>query len=483
MYDKENHARHDAYAFNTTRNRRTCLTDTVSIVNNLCTSASATCQVNGRVEVRVARIARLELQGSSEKVPMGGNIIGGDRVLQSLHDVAFASPPAFDLADNNSGVLIVSLHHVAGINASGHVLDSGLQILTTRKNNTFSEAAGPLATDAGNPTLATKGTETRTQLGLDPNTNAEIELEGGGGKRQGAGDIVVVKLVPKIVDRKLFLQDGLVARAGEQMLALSRSVLGSDLAAEEAPGRHALIIVLGLELFKGLVHLAKGYLVEAGVLNLLPLRGRGAIGTQRSATRRSHGRTINTGVWHEAQVRVFGGGLFARHGRVGRGASNGRSSGSGSGSGSIVGRSSSPCCGCCGLEVGGDIGVGFEVLGTREEMLLLARRVLRSGLLAVDALHRHALVAFWKGRTAWSVHAGPPGGVGCGCLTGQYGDDMTKWKYDNIRYLRSARNSTKALWTSWSTWRGMIPSKGRLQPGGLTINSRPKRKGRRVCRK
>jgi len=66
--------------------------------------------------------------------------------------------------------------------------------------------------------------------------------------------------------------------------------------------------------------------------------------------------------------------------------------------------------------------------GALQKVLLLARRILRADLLAIDALHREALVVF--------------------CKRVSFGDVGARNERVDERELPFARNSTNAAWTS-----------------------------------
>ncbi len=92
-------------------------------------------------------------------------------------------------------------------------------------------------------------------------------------------------------------------------------------------------------------------------------------------------------------------------------------------------------------------GIGMVLqTGTLEEVLLLARGVLCSDLLTVDALNGHALVVLYVETGFWSVTDTNSNKVTRTC-TIQSILKMT---------IPLALNSTNAAWTSWSTVRPMV---------------------------
>lgn len=103
------------------------------------------------------------------------------------------------------------------------------------------------------------------------------------------------------VGRDLFLQHGLVSWTLEQVLSLARRVFGASLVAVETAGRHALVIVLVLELLESGVYLLEGDIGEGGIFGLL-LLGRGLVSAERGTNVKGSamGAAVDAGVGCEA---------------------------------------------------------------------------------------------------------------------------------------------------------------------------------------
>lgn len=99
-------------------------------------------------------------------------------------------------------------------------------------------------------------------------------------------------MVSQVVSGDPVLEYRLVAGAREEMLALARRVLGPDLVAVDALGRHALVVLVGLELDKGGVDLAEGELVEPGLARVLRLEFLAGMG--RAVARAEGGPASNS---------------------------------------------------------------------------------------------------------------------------------------------------------------------------------------------
>lgn len=103
----------------------------IGIVDNLGAPSAPAADPEARVEVLVPIVARLELDRHSELVPAGGDVVGRDRVLHSLHHVPVSGPPALDLAYDGGRVLVVGLDQVLGRDLRRHVSDRRLGVLAS----------------------------------------------------------------------------------------------------------------------------------------------------------------------------------------------------------------------------------------------------------------------------------------------------------------------------------------------------------------
>ena len=190
-------------------------------------------------------------------------------------------------------------------------MDDGI----TYKDTALAPATSPLATDARDPGLTAVRSVANVHLGLNPDAHTEVKLEGRGGQSQRGGNIVIVEVVEKVVRRDPVLDGGLVARALEQMLTLTRRILRAHLLAIQASGRQALVSLLGLELGEGRMDLGEWDLRQVGVrlLGLLALGGRSAGRTRHGADVLGDGSSgamggagaVDTGIRSEAQVGVL----------------------------------------------------------------------------------------------------------------------------------------------------------------------------------
>jgi hypothetical protein len=209
-------------------------------------------------------------------------------------------------------------------------------------------------------------TNRNSRVEFDAHTEVKFQLRSRQLKR--SSDIILIEAMEKIVGRDGLLHDILICLAFEQMLALSRGVLRTDLVAVNALNRQAFVLIFGSELNEGGMDIVERRSRQVGAWRIVDLGSWLGFGCGSHG----YGSAVGTyGTWnggsadHVLHWCTLGSDAICDARRVG--------------------------VAICILEAIGAIwtrGVGLVLEArTFEQMLFLARCVLCPDLLAVDALH------------------------------------------------------------------------------------------------
>jgi hypothetical protein len=276
-----------------------------------------------------------------------------------------------------------------------------------------------LATNKTDPVALAKHHRPNRDSRVEFDAHAEVEFQCRSRQLKRSSNIVLIESMEKVVGRDGLLHDILVCLAFKQMLTLARGVLCTDLVAVDALNRQAFVLFFGSEFNEGSMDVVERWSRQVGTWGIVDLGGWFGL---RSG---SHG--------YGSAVGTYG----TRHGRSADHVLYRSTLGS-----DAICDAGGVCVAICILEAIGAVrtrGVGLVLEArTLEQMLFLARCVLCSDLLAVDALDRQAFVVFCV-ETVWSAngysHSMVPVTVG-------------QVSFSNDGVLPLARNSTNAACTS-----------------------------------